>query len=83
MAAKSLKAALSLKPDLHEATEGLAAIKRNAEEVYNEAYAVRDRDPDADRKRFRDVIEMVPAGDPLAKRAQGRIDEIDGKGSPP
>jgi pSer/pThr/pTyr-binding forkhead associated (FHA) protein/tetratricopeptide (TPR) repeat protein len=82
VAARAYKAALALKPDLREALDGLSSIKRNAEEVYNEAYAIRDRDPDAARKRFHDVIDMVPAGDALAKRAQGRIDELDGKSAP-
>ncbi|MGC4117935.1 MAG: hypothetical protein QM765_25985 [Myxococcales bacterium] len=80
-AARAYKEALKINPGSKEATQGLAAIKRNAEEIYNEGYAIKERDPDAARKRFQDVIEMVPVGDDWAKKAQKRIDELNGGGS--
>ncbi|HEY3449638.1 MAG TPA: FHA domain-containing protein [Myxococcales bacterium] len=81
VAARAYKEALKINPSSKEATSGLAAIKRNAEEIYNEGYAIKERDPDAARKRFQDVIDMVPTGDDWAKKAQKRIDELNGGGS--
>ncbi|MBI5549810.1 MAG: FHA domain-containing protein [Deltaproteobacteria bacterium] len=78
-AARAYKDALRINPNSKEAKDGLALLRRNAEDVYREGYMLRERDPDAARKRFRDVIEMVPAGDELAAKAQGRIDDIDGR----
>lgn len=80
-AARAYKEALKINPSSKEATSGLAAIKRNAEEIYNEGYAIKERDPDAARKRFQDVIDMVPAGDDWAKKAQKRLNELNGGGS--
>lgn len=77
VAARAYKDALRIDPNSKDAQTGLAAIRRNAEEVYNEGYAIKDRDPDSARKRFKDVVDMVPQGDELAKKAQKRIDELD------
>jgi len=80
VAARAFKEALKINPDSREATSGLAAIKRNAEQIYSEGYALKERDPDAARKRFQDVIDMVPAGDEWAKKAQKRLNELGGRG---
>lgn len=75
--AKAYKDALRLNPGSTQATEGLRVIRAAAQEVYSEGYAIMGRDPDAARKRFRDVLEMVPAGDELAKKAQMRLDSME------
>jgi len=54
-------------------------VQRSAEEAYQEGYAIKERDPRAARARFRRVIELLPAGNAFANKAQKRIDELDGR----
>ena len=74
-AARAFREAEKLNGGSREVKMGLDSIKRHAEEIYSEGYTLKERDPEAACKRFRDVIDMVP-GDEWAKKAKGRLDEL-------
>jgi tetratricopeptide (TPR) repeat protein len=76
-AAHAYKDALKLSPESSQAREGLAEIRRHAQEVYETGYTLKERDPEAARRHFKDVIEMVPAGEELAKKAAKRLEELE------
>jgi len=71
--------ALRLDPSAKEALEGMVAVRERAREIYEQAYVSRGSDRPLAKKSFRLVVEMLPADDELARRAQKRLEELDGR----
>jgi len=78
-ASRAFQDALRFDPSSKDAQEGMEAVREHAREIYEQAYVSRQTDRALCRKRMREVVEMLTADDELAKKAQKRLDELDGR----
>jgi pSer/pThr/pTyr-binding forkhead associated (FHA) protein len=75
-AAIDYREALRLNPNEDGAKEGLQRVTQAAEDMYLEAYMVRDRDPREAVTKLRIVLEVAPAGSTLHDKAQRQLQEL-------
>ncbi|HEX4622781.1 MAG TPA: hypothetical protein VH208_14550, partial [Myxococcaceae bacterium] len=75
-AAIDYREALRLNPNQDGAKEGLQRVTQAAEDMYLEAYMVRDRDPREAVTKLRVVLEVAPAGSTLHDKAQRQLQEL-------
>ncbi len=72
-AARSYRTVLQLVPSDPQAKAGLAQIQKRAEDLYLEAYIIRDRDPRAASDKFRLVMDVLPPEHPTFAKAQAQL----------
>jgi tetratricopeptide (TPR) repeat protein len=60
-----------------DAREGLEQVRGRAQQIYFEAYQVRDRDPSTALKKFRLVKQIAPPGSELAEKAHSYLVELE------
>jgi tetratricopeptide (TPR) repeat protein len=75
-AAIDYREALRLNPNQEGAKEGLQRVTQAAEDMYLEAYMIRDRDPREAVTKLRVVLEVAPAGSTLHDKAQRQLQEL-------
>lgn len=75
-ALEAFRDALKLAPDDALAKEGLGRIAARAEQLYNDAYALRDRDPRAAITMFRTIVEVTPAGSVTHEKAKAQLQSM-------
>lgn len=80
LAAKTFKQVLRFDPKVKEAKSALTDISAKAHEVYLEGYVQMQRSPDAARRKFQEVMEMVPSTDKNYQDAQRRLSQLDNAG---
>ncbi len=80
LAAKTFKQVLRFDPNVREAKSALADITSKAHEVYLEGYVQMQRSPETARKKFQEVMEMVPASDKNHQDAKRRMAQLDAAG---
>ncbi len=69
-AATIFRKVLALDPNNRTAHDGLADIARRANDTYLDGYVLMNRDPDAARRKFQEVLKMVDASSDLAGKAK-------------
>ncbi len=72
-AAVYYKEAVLLDPDEPKAKEGLADVIGRADELYQSAYMIRDRDPVEALKKFKIVRDITPPGSTTHEKAKNQI----------
>lgn len=78
-AAKDFKKALVVDPKNDRAKAALKELSNLARTVFMDAYAARRTDPDYARKKFKEVIEIVPSSDEAHQKAQRWLRVMDGE----
>jgi pSer/pThr/pTyr-binding forkhead associated (FHA) protein/tetratricopeptide (TPR) repeat protein len=79
IAARAYREALRFNPSSVEAKSGLQEIARRAKEVYLEGYVEKDRNPDFARRKFREVLDMVPSDNQVHQDARRRLEDLESK----
>lgn len=72
-AAQYFRTAAKLDPDEPKARELLNDVIARADELYQGAYMIRDRDPQEALKRFKVVVEITPSGSTVHEKAKNQI----------
>jgi hypothetical protein len=72
-AAQYFRTAARLDPDEPKAKELLNDVISRADELYQGAYMIRDRDPQEALKRFKVVVEITPSGSTVHEKAKNQI----------
>ncbi len=72
-AAVNFRDAVKLDPNEGRARSGLDDVIAKAEDLYQSAYMIRDRDPREALKKFRVVEQVTPAGSPTHEKAKNNI----------
>jgi pSer/pThr/pTyr-binding forkhead associated (FHA) protein len=72
-AASYLQEALRLRPDDERAQESLASIQDKLEDIYEQAYRLRDRDPEGAAEKFRLVQQLAAEGSELKLKAEEQL----------
>ena len=67
---------LSVDPGHPGAQSILADAQKQAKDVYLRGYQMKDTDPDAAIKMFKDVINMTPADNEYHQKAAARLQEL-------
>ncbi|MBK7861679.1 MAG: FHA domain-containing protein [Archangiaceae bacterium] len=75
-AAMYFREAGKLDPDEPKAKEMLDEVVGRADEVYQGAYMIRDRDPAEALKRFKVVVEITPSGSTVHENAKNQISRL-------
>jgi pSer/pThr/pTyr-binding forkhead associated (FHA) protein len=75
-AAVNYREALKLNPNEEIAREGLQRLSRSAEELYLEAYMLKDRDPREALGKLRVVLEAAEPGSPVYEKARKQVQEL-------
>ncbi len=75
-AARHYRTALQLMPGDAGATSGLAQVVKRADELYFEAYIIRDRDPRSAGDKFRLVMDILPPEHPTFAKAQTQLSAL-------
>ncbi|MCY1076409.1 FHA domain-containing protein [Archangium lansingense] len=65
--------ALRLRPDDTRAQEGLEAIQGRLNDLYKQAYIMRDREPEEAAERFRLVFQLAAEGSELKTKAEAQL----------
>ncbi len=71
--AQHLRAAAAANPGNELVKKELDKAYVRAKEMYQEAYVNQDSDPDAARKQFRVIVQVLPPGDEVAVKATHRL----------
>src|SRR5690606_16627347 len=71
----AFKEASRLNPSDATAREGLVQIRSRAQQLYSEAYMVRDRDPETALRKFRIVLQIAEPGSDIAMKAEAYISQ--------
>jgi hypothetical protein len=74
--AQHLRAATTANPENELARKELDKAYARARELYQEAYVGQDTDPDTARRQFRIIIQVLPAEDMTARKAQYRLESM-------
>ncbi len=72
-AATNFKDATKLDPSDTRARQGLEEVVSRADELFQSAYVMRDRDPKEALKRFRIVVDVTPSGSVTHEKAKNQI----------
>jgi hypothetical protein len=72
-AAMNFRDAVKLNPDDPKAKQLLSEVIGRADEVYQQAYMIRDRDPKEALKQFKVVVEITPPGSAVHEKAKNQI----------
>ena len=72
-AAVNFRDAVKLDPSDTRARSGLDDVINRAEDLYQSAYMIRDRDPREALKKFKVVVEVTPAGSATHEKAKNQI----------
>jgi hypothetical protein len=72
-AAMNFRDAVKLNPDDPKAKQLLNEVIGRADEVYQQAYMIRDRDPREALKQFKVVVEITPPGSTVHEKAKNQI----------
>lgn len=72
-AAQYFRTAARLDPNEPKAKELLNDVISRADELYQGAYMIRDRDPQEALKRFKVVVEITPSGSTVHEKAKNQI----------
>lgn len=75
-AGSAFREALRLNPGDTRAQAGLDSLASKLEELYLQAYILRDRDPKAAAEKFRIVIESAPEGSEVKRKAELHLREL-------
>jgi hypothetical protein len=75
-AAMYFKEAAKLDPDEPKAKELLNDVIGRADDLYQGAYMIRDRDPREALKRFKVVVEITPSGSTIHEKAKNQISSM-------
>jgi pSer/pThr/pTyr-binding forkhead associated (FHA) protein len=76
-AALNFRDAVKLNPDDPKAKQLLNEVIGRAEEVYQSAYMIRDRDPKEALKQFKVVVEITPPGSTVHEKAKNQISAME------
>ena len=72
-AADHFREALKLNPNETRAQQGLEAVNHRAEELYLDAYMIRDREPREAADKFRMVMDVLPKGSETYEKAKNQL----------
>ena len=72
-AAVNFRDAVKLDPTDGRAKSGLDEVINRAEDLYQSAYMIRDRDPREALKKFKVVVDVTPAGSATHEKAKNQI----------
>ncbi len=72
-AAVNFRDAVKLDPSDGRAKQGLDEVIGRADELYQSAYMIRDRDPKEALKKFKVVVEVTPSGSATHEKAKNQI----------
>jgi pSer/pThr/pTyr-binding forkhead associated (FHA) protein len=72
-AAVNFRDAVKLDPTDGRAKSGLDEVINRAEDLYQSAYMIRDRDPREALKKFKTVVDVTPAGSATHEKAKNQI----------
>lgn len=72
-AAVNFRDAVKLDPSDQRAKQGLDEVVGKADDLYQSAYMIRDRDPREAMKKFKIVVEVTPAGSNTHEKAKNQI----------
>jgi tetratricopeptide (TPR) repeat protein len=72
-AARYFKDATRLDPQDTQARDGLEKVIGQAEDLYQEAYMIRDRDPREALRKFKIVVEVTPVGSTTHEKAKNQV----------
>jgi hypothetical protein len=75
-AGASFREALRLNPGDGRARDGLEALQKKVEELYLQAYAQRERDPQAASEKFKVIIETASEGSEVKRKAEMYLGEL-------
>ncbi|MFT3841952.1 MAG: FHA domain-containing protein [Myxococcaceae bacterium] len=75
-AAVALRSALKLDPSNTRAKDLLHQVEGKAEDLYQEAYMLKDRDPREAVRKFKAVVEATPPGSTVREKAQNQINNM-------
>lgn len=65
--------ALRLRPDDARAQEGLEAVQSRLNDLYKQAYLLRDREPEESAEKFRLVVQLAAEGTELKTKAEAQL----------
>lgn len=65
--------ALGLNPSESRAKDGLVQVEKRAEELYLQAYMIRDREPRDAAEKLRIVVDALPSDSPTREKAQNQL----------
>ncbi len=72
-AAVNFRDAVRLDPSDARAKQGLDEVSGRADELYQEGYVLKDRDPTEALKRFKVVLDVTPSGSATHEKAKNQI----------
>lgn len=72
-AALYYREAVRLNPEDPKARAGMNEVAGRADELYQEAYMIRDRDPREALQKFKTVVEITPVGSTTHEKAKNQI----------
>lgn len=75
-AALNFREALRLNPSEGRARDGLDALQKKVEELYMQAYVIKDRDPQMAAEKFKIVIETATEGSEVKRKAELYLGEL-------
>ena len=62
-----------MRPECTAARAGMNEVSGKADELYQAAYMIRDRDPREALQRFKIVVEITPVGSTTHEKAKNQI----------
>lgn len=75
-AVREFKDALALNPSETRAQQGIETAYQRAEELYLDAYMIRDRDPREAASKFRIVLDVLPSSSQTYQKAQAQLNNM-------
>ncbi len=76
-AAVDFREAVRLAPEDAKAKQLLQEVTNRADEVYQQAYMIRDRDPKEALKQFKTVLEITPPGSTVHEKAKNQVNSME------